>query len=157
LSRAPHFLQAAHFVDNSFEDPFQRIRAERPVVVGRDVAKDVFLALRLVNWQIDRLLHFPDAFHHFGSPVQSLQQLAVDGVDVVAILRKKLERLFASHPSIPFRSDRANASRSPFSSIVRTNALPTTTPSASCATSRACSGVEIPNPTASGSSVYSRI
>jgi hypothetical protein len=37
--------------------------------------------------------------------------------------------------------------------IKRTNALPTTTASANLPTRETCSGVEIPKPTASGSSV----
>src|ERR1019366_6454180 len=39
----------------------------------------------------------------------------------------------------------------------RTNALPTTTPSAIFATTPACSGVEMPNPAASGNFVAPRI
>ncbi len=58
---------------------------------------------------------------------------------------------------MPRRSAVASATAaSTLSSAARTIALPTTTPSASAATARACSGREIPKPIHSGSVVAAR-
>src|SRR5262249_39551328 len=139
------------------ENPLQCVRIERSLIVRAKVAIHIVFALGFVDGKVHLLLDLSDFLDDPCAPVQRCEQLAIDRIDLIAKLRESRQRIFLRHPSIPLRSDRANASRSPFCSIVRTNALPTATPSASCATSRACSGVEIPNPTASGSMVCLRV
>ena len=84
------------------------------------------------------------------APVQQIAQFKIDRIDFARGIRRAMLACFClCHPSMPSRSDRANASISAslaWFSISRTNALPTTTPSAIFATAPACSGVEMPKP-----------
>src|SRR5579885_2630696 len=163
----PHFLGAAHLVDDALVDAAQRVFRQRPAVVRKNIAIDVVLALGLLDRHSGDLLGAADFLHHAGTAVQQFDQLQIDAVDPGAAVGEHFHRVVAGHARVasvvsamPQRSARAKPSSScalAFCSINRTKALPTTTPSAIFATAPACSGVEMPKPTASGKPVMPRI
>src|ERR1700719_634660 len=128
-----------------------------------DVVEHLILALGLVDGQVEGLLDSPDLLHHARPLIQQPQDFHVQDVDALAAFGQ----CFHAHGFFdgkPLESSRVRASSfagrsglAAFCSTTRTTAVPTTTPSATLPTVRTWSAVEIPNPTANGSSVTVRI
>ena len=157
------FLDVAHFIDDALKHALHGLGAQGAGVVAGDVREHLVFTARFVDRQRHVLLDAPDLLDDARPFVQQGQQLQIQDIDLLAAFGKPLHAHWFFDGK-PLASCLAKASRRPsnsglaaFSSIVRTIALPTTTPSAIEPTARTCSAVEIPNPTASGSFVTLRI
>src|SRR5262249_10586364 len=151
-------LQPSALVDDPLEHALHAPRVQGPGVLARDPLEDPGLALRGVDGQPQRALHLPDLHRPGGAGVDEAEELLVDHVDALA---QAVDLGLAARSAgfallqLALVSHRTCAPRSPsgLSSRKRTRALPTTTPSATSPAALNCSGVEIPNPIATGSSV----
>src|SRR5262245_62937512 len=103
-------LEAAHFIDDAFEDAAERAFGERAAVVGDVVAVYVFFALGLVDGKSGGFLGSADMFDGLGALVQEFDKLAVQSVDLLAVIGEQFLRLFGRHERIPSMSDSANVS-----------------------------------------------
>ena len=143
-------MRSKMLVNSSFD--------KRAGVLRPGMGEDLFPAAGIVDLFVEDSFGGGDILDHAGAAIQQVDQCDVDVIDLFPAVLQKLLRFLGRHFFILSASDRARASRPPGSfSICRTIALPTTTPSAIFATAPACSGVEIPNPAASGSLVALRI
>src|SRR5262245_5935036 len=154
-------LQPPALVDDPLEHALHAPLVQGARVLPRDALQDPRFALRRVDGQPQGALHLADLHRAGGPAVDQAEQLLVDHVDALsepvylalrALGRVGLRRTF----QLALFSHRTCAPRSPsgLSSRKRTSALPTTTPSATSPADLNCSGVEIPNPMATGSSVW---
>src|SRR4051794_14743739 len=137
----PHLLQSAHLIDDSFKDSSYSVRGQRSLVVVHDVSINGFFAFGFVHRERALLLHRADLLDDGSALVQQVEQIPVNNVDVFTEGGKQLRCLFLRHRATsrarPPARRRVNCSTSdsssglcPCFSIVRTSALPTTTPSA---------------------------
>src|SRR5262245_47668226 len=153
-------LQPAAFVDDPLKHALDAPRVERARVLARDALEDPGLALRGVDGQPERALHLADLHRAGGPAVHEAEELLVDHVDappqgVDLRLGPRGGGGGGGLLQLALFSHRTCAPRSPsgLSSRKRTSALPTTTPSATSPAALNCSGVEMPNPIATGSLV----
>src|SRR6185436_4299943 len=149
-------LGAASLVDDALEDAHDGFRCERPGKLGGrlpDRRQHLRLAVRLIHRQphvVFQAPHFNGARHPH---VQQPHQLPVDDVNPVP---QVLDRQAFSQRT--YSSTRVSRSaEAPASAITFTSALPTTAASAQRPTSRTCSGVEMPKPSATGRSLTARM
>src|ERR1700731_4864480 len=148
----------AHFVDDALEDAGQFLVRQRTGVLRAGMGKNLFPAAGIVDILVKDPFGGRDILDHAGAPIHQDDQRDVDVVDPFPAVFQKSGSFLRRHFFILSARDLASDSRPPGSfSICRTMALPTTTPSAIFATAAACSGVEIPNPAATGSFVAMRI
>src|SRR5579884_1319368 len=159
-----YFLYCSHLINDAFEDALDRLVRERAAIMPGNVLKHLIFPLGLVDRQLQFLFDAADFFDNGGALVQNPEQRQIEFVNLLAATRQVFERIAAHCARNGAVNRRVNASNSAAMfasaicfSICRTIALPTTTPSATLAASRACSGVLIPNPAASGRSVNARI
>src|SRR5437773_2459921 len=153
-------LQAAALVNDSLEDAPHGRGIQRPRVLAHDPLQDPGLSLRRVDREAEGALHLADLHRARRTAVEQPHQLLVDRVDAAPplvdgthtrsrgrlCLGRQLQIALLSHVTCP--------ATSPWGcSWNRTSALPTTTASATEAAAATCSGVEIPNPRATGSRV----
>src|SRR5262245_17246979 len=153
-------LQAPALVDDPLEHALHAPRVEGARVLARDPLEDPGLALRGVDGEPQRALHLADLHRARGAAVDEAEELPVDHVDALAegvdlALRALGRTRLGRALQLALFSHRTWAPRSPsgLSSRKRTSALPTTTPSATSPAALNCSGLEIPKPMATGSSV----
>src|SRR5262245_46847131 len=96
-------LEAARFVDDTFEQPRDGVRAERPL--HRDVAhvlEHLLLALRLIDLDALLLLQAADLAGDAGALVEQTDQHFVDAVDVIAqIVKRGHVRLATTSRTLP--------------------------------------------------------
>src|SRR5262245_29641323 len=153
-------LQAPALVDDALEHALDAPRVQGARVLARDALEDPGLALGGVDGQPERALHLADLHRARGTAVHEAEELRVDHVDALAErvdlpLRARGRGGGGGLLQLALFSHRTWAPRSPsgLSSRKRTSALPTTTPSATSPAALNCSGVEMPNPIATGSLV----
>src|SRR5580704_6594998 len=129
-------LDGPHLIDDALEDALQRIGGQWSGIVTGDVLEDLIFALGFVDRQSKLVFDAADFVHDCGSLVEQLHNLHVHRVDLPPAIRELLHaHLFFD--SKPLASVLARASTFAgswplvaFSSMTRSKALPTTTPSA---------------------------
>src|SRR5437762_99463 len=154
-------LQAAALVDDSFEDAPHGGGIQRPRVLAHDPLQDPGLSLRRVDREAEGALHLADLHRARRAAVEQPHQLLVDHVDAApplvdgTLTRSRGRLCLGGRLQIALLSHVTCPATSPWgcSSWNRTSALPTTTASATEAAAATCSGVEMPNPRATGSRV----
>src|SRR5581483_3011263 len=156
------------------EDAPNGVGAQGTAIVSGHILKNLVFTLRLVDRQSSCPLNPADLFNNARPFVEQLKQPQVYRIDTLAACGQRFESALSGHRSpaaAPLGRARSNpclssrtkdsscSSRDVFSrfrSIRLTIALPTTTPSTTLPSSATCSGLEIPNPTASGRFVTAR-
>ena len=128
-SRIGDALQAPRFVDDSFEQPLDRLVIQRPRIDPLHVPEDFRFARRLVDLEPQQLLLVADLQRARRARAQQLDEPLVDRVDLLPKLVDAAHTALFSHRTYsPARS--ATSGAAPCSAITLTSALPTTAASA---------------------------
>src|SRR5262245_28131342 len=78
-------LEAPRLVDDSFEQPGNRVRTERSFDGdAADVRQHLFLALRLIHFHAQLLLQLPDLARDARPLIEQPHEYLVDAIDIVA-------------------------------------------------------------------------